>query len=60
MAIQLEDYLTLSQAAQLVHTSKDTLLKEVRAGRLRTVKPGRTILTTRQWLEQWLNKKGAG
>jgi excisionase family DNA binding protein len=47
-------YITLRQAAELAGLSPSTLKNQVRNGRLRAVKPGHDLLTTRAWLQDYL------
>ena len=50
------DYITLAQAVEIAgYSSKSTLHKAAREGRLKTIRIGpHTYLTTRRWLEEYL------
>jgi hypothetical protein len=49
-------YITLAQAVEIAgYSSKSTLYKAAREGRLKTVRIGpHTVVTTRPWLDEYL------
>ena len=49
-------WLTAAEAASYVKRCRKTLVREIRAGRLRAAIIGgrRQILTRREWLDQWV------
>ncbi len=53
-ARELEDILSLSEAARLSGLSAHTLSQQAEKGRLRARKVGRTWVTTRDCLEEYL------
>jgi hypothetical protein len=54
LASVLEEILTLSTAAQLSGLAAHTLAQQADRGKLRARKIGRTWVTTRQWLDEYL------
>ena len=54
----MQDYLLLSEVAQIARTSVDSVRGWVRSGRLRSVKPGRRRLIRREELERFLARDG--
>jgi excisionase family DNA binding protein len=54
----MQDYLLLSEVAQIARTSVDSVRGWVRSGRLRSVKPGRRRLIRREELERFLASDG--
>src|SRR5437763_1133174 len=52
------DYITLAQAAELAgYASKSSLQTAARTGRLQTRRIGNQLVTTRAWLEQYLEER---
>lgn len=52
-------WLTLKQAGTYTHRGPRSLLREVRAGRLRAARIGgrREILTRPEWLDEWIENQ---
>jgi excisionase family DNA binding protein len=51
------DYLTVDEAAKLLHISRNSAYKAVEAGELPHVRLGKTIRIPRVNLEQWQREK---
>jgi hypothetical protein len=52
----LDDILSLAEAAQLSGITAHTLAQQAEKGRLRGRKVGRTWITTRRWLIEYLRE----
>src|SRR3989344_3841749 len=50
-------YIPLSEAAEILSTSRDYTNVLVRRGKLRAVKLGRNWVTTKEWIEEYRNPK---
>jgi excisionase family DNA binding protein len=53
------ELITIKRAAEISGISPNTLRQQVRKERLRTVKPGHDLLTTRTWLHEYLTSRDA-
>jgi hypothetical protein len=51
------EYITLGRASALCNVSAATLRNQALRGRLRVIKPGHDMLTTRVWLHRYLHSR---
>lgn len=53
--MDMDTYLSLSEAARTCNYSQEYLSLRARQGKLRAIKIGRNWFTTKKWLEQYIN-----
>jgi len=51
-----KDYITMGQAAKFCDFTPEVLDKDAKRKKLKTVKKGSSLMTTRQWLDEYLEQ----
>jgi excisionase family DNA binding protein len=52
----LQEFLTVDQAAEVLHVSRDNVYDLIRTGQLRSIKIGRSRRISRQWITQFAER----
>jgi excisionase family DNA binding protein len=59
-AVPRQEFLTVDQAAEVLHVSRDIVYDLIRAGQLRSIKIGRLRRISRQWITQFAERQERG
>ena len=59
-ATSLQEFLTVNQAAEVLHVSRDNIYDLIRTGQLRSTKVGRSRRISRQWITQFAERQEHG
>jgi excisionase family DNA binding protein len=53
-----QEFLTVDQAAEVLHVSRDAIYDLIRTGQLRSIKIGRLRRISRQWIAEFIGQQG--
>jgi excisionase family DNA binding protein len=56
-AVSLQEFLTVGQAAEVLHVSRDNIYDLIRTRQLRSIKVGRSRRISRQWIAQFAEQR---